>query len=102
MSKHDCETEEGTEMTDSGDFEERTLRVHSGGLETFATPEENIRLTVRLVPQAVDEDGPATVDLQIRSELLGGRFLMHPDRAEELGEQFLEAATAARAIDGAE
>jgi hypothetical protein len=94
MSENGSETEESTEF-------KKETRIDNGGIEVLAPPKSDVRVTVKLIPPAVDQEGPATVDLSLLSETINGRFLICPDRAEKLGEQIVEAATAARSIEDA-
>jgi hypothetical protein len=77
---------------------EAEVQAHSGGVETFATPEEDITLVVRMIPPTPGGD-TTMVDVSIRSSLLGGRLMMEPERAERLGEELVDAADRARTVE---
>jgi hypothetical protein len=93
MSDDDAENERRTVINYSAE-----VKAHSGGVETMATPEENITLVVRMIPPTPGGD-TTMVDVAIRSDHVGGRLLMEPDRAERLGEELTDAADRARTVE---
>jgi hypothetical protein len=99
MSINDTDDHESTEHETPDDrpveHDLGGVAVDLAGIEAFAPPEENGRVVV----DTLEDEGPPIVTFAVRSDLVSGRLLLAPDRADAVADQLATAAAEARELE---